>query len=686
MKKKFLLILSIILFVVVVEQVFALTGVFDRLELISYDLRAKLSVDKGPFSSQFKHADKKIVIVAVDDYSRQQLAMHPEISYGSWPWPRDVWSEVTNFIERGQPKAVLFDLVFANLNENHWNDRRLAQTFRQYDNIVLATALKDPKYLVNKSEANPEIENSDYLPTSSPLDIQIDDKKLDDAITFYSHEPVNDMYTEHNEMGVANVVLDKDSVVRRNQPIFKLVKGEDTYYMPSLAFAGFLKYMGEDGKITVKDNKIIYKGMVIPIDKNGETNISWHGRGHNYSYVPISKILLSKNGEKQIDPDYFKDKIVIIGRTAARNDVQLSSVSSVYPGPEATASALDNFINDTDSHNAMARKFVSSVSKIKQFGLVFALCGLLILIGLFSPSALIGIIVNSVLIIVYVIACIWFFVNPAYRIWVPIVVPVYYFLMTAAIVFAYKFNQELIKRAYISNLIGRSVSANVLSEVFKKSDKLTLQSAKKQITMMSCEVKDLVSLSNRYTPEQLVGNLNELFDVIVKTILENNGTVDKFMGDGVIAYWGAPVEGENDAYSAVKTASAIKKKVAELKIKNASENKIIFDVKIVISTGDALLGIIGSEGFNSYTAMGDALNTSVGLESASAELKRDILVAKSTFDKVKDKVIVLNAGRIAINGKNEQIEIFELIGLNEDVVDNVEDSAETENEIYSEND
>lgn len=683
MKKKFLLILSIILFVVIVEQVFALTGVFDRLELVSYDLRAKLSVDRGPFAKQFKHADKKIVIVAVDDYSRQQLAQHPEISYGSWPWPRDVWSGVTNFIERGQPKAILFDLVFANLNENHWNDRRLAQTFRQYDNIVLATALKDPKYLVNKSEANPEIENSDYLPTASPLDIQIEDKKLDDAITFYSHEPVNDMYTEHNEIGVVNKVLDKDSVVRRNQPIFKLVKGEDTYYMPSLAFAGFLKYMGEDGKITVKDNKIIYKGMVIPIDKNGETNISWHGHGHNYSYVPISKILLSQYGKEQINPDYFKDKIVIIGRTAARNDMQLSSVSSVYPGPETTATALDNFINDTDSHNATARKFVSSVSTIKQFGLVIALCGLFVLIGLFSPSALIGFIVNSALIFLYVIFSIWVFVNPAYRIWVPIVVPVYYFFMTAAIVFAYKFNRELIQKSYITNMVGKSVSPNVLSAVFKESDKKALQSSKKQITMMSCEVKDLVNLSNKYTPEQLVNNLNELFDVIVKTIFENNGTVDKFMGDGIIAYWGAPVEGENDAYIAVKTASAIKKKVAELKISNANENKIIFDVKIVISTGDALLGVIGAEELKSYTAMGDALNTSVGLESASAELKRDILVAKSTYDKVKDKVIVLNAGEIAINGKNEQIEIFELIGLNEDVVEDVADSAEPENEIFS---
>ncbi len=670
MKNKFLLILGIILFVVVVELIFSSTSVFERLELMTYDLRAKLAVDGGPFSSHFKHADKKIVIVAIDDYSRKEMSKNPDINLGSWPWPRDVWSGIVDFIEKGEPKAILFDVVFANLNENSWNDRRFAQTLRKYDNIVLATALNDPKYLVDNLGKDAIIENSDYSPTPRPLDVQINDKKLDDTITFYSHEPVHDLYTQHNTMGVVNKVVDDDSVIRRAQPIFKLVKNNENYYLPSLAFAGFLKYVGEDGKIIVKANKITYKGLVIPINKKGETNISWHGYGHNYSYIPISKILLSENNEEYIKSDYFKDKIIIIGRTMTGTDIHLSSVSPSYAGPEANATALDNFINDTDLRNKQARKFVSRLSKFNEYSLIFVCCSFIVVLGLLSKNALIGFINSFVSIILYILFCVWIFANPAFRIWVPIVVPLYYLLMTSGIVFAFKFQKELAKRANVMNMFGKLVSPKVLSTLLKNQDNLVLKNTKKRITMMFCDVKDFTILSEKCNPEQLVENMNELFNTIVDVIFENNGTVDKFIGDCVMAYWGEPIAHEDDAFMAVKTALEIKKAVNELKIQNAKDNKIILDVKMGINTGEALLGLSGSEKIMSYTAMGDAVNVASRLESNCSKLNRDILISKSTYEDAKSKIIVLEAGKISVKGRDEKIEVYEPIGLVEDVSEN----------------
>jgi len=670
MKNKFLLILGIILFVVGVELIFSSTSVFERLELMTYDLRAKLAVDGGPFTKHFKQADKKIVIVAIDDYSRKEMSKNPDINLGSWPWPRDVWSGIVDFIEKGEPKAILFDVVFANLNENSWNDRRFAQTLRKYDNIVLATALNDPKYLVDNLGKDAIIENSDYSPTPRPLDIQINDKKLDDTITFYSHEPVHDLYTQHNTMGVVNKVVDDDSVIRRAQPIFKLVKNNESYYLPSLAFAGFLKYVGEDGKIIVKANKITYKGMVIPINKKGETNISWHGYGHNYSYIPISKILLSENNEEYIKSDYFKDKIIIIGRTMTGTDIHLSSVSPSYAGPEANATALDNFINDTDLRNKQARKFVSRLSKFSEYSLIFVCCSFIVVLGMLSKNALIGFINSFVSIILYILFCVWIFANPAFRIWVPIVVPLYYLLMTSSIVFAFRFQKELAKRANVMNMFGKLVSPKVLSTLLKNQDNFVLKNTKKRITMMFCDVKDFTILSEKCNPEQLVENMNELFNTIVDVIFENNGTVDKFIGDCVMAYWGEPIAHEDDAFMAVKTALEIKKAVNELKIQNAKDNKIILDVKMGINTGEALLGLSGSEKIMSYTVMGDAVNVASRLESNCSKLNRDILISKSTYDDVKSKIIVLEAGKISVKGRDEQIEVYEPIGLVEDVSEN----------------
>ena len=670
MKNKILLIFGIIVFMVIVELIFSSTSVFERLELMTYDLRAKLAVDSGPFSSRFKHADKRIVLVAIDDYSRKEMSKNPEINLGSWPWPRDVWSGIVDFIEKGEPKAILFDVVFANLNENSWNDRRFAQTLRQYDNVVLATALNDPKYLVDRLGKDAVIENSDYSPTPRPLDVQINNNKLDDAITFYSHEPVHDLYTQHNTMGVVNKVIDDDSVIRKAQPIFKLVKNNENYYLPSLAFAGFLKYVGEDGKIIVKNNEIIYKGLVIPINEKGETNISWHGYGHNYTYIPISKILLSENNEEYIKPDYFKDKIIIIGRTMTGTDIHLSSVNPSYAGPEANATALDNLINDTDLHNKQARKFVSRLPKFEEYLLTFVACSFIVILGALSKNALVGFINSFASITLYILFSIFMFTNPAFRIWVPIVVPLYYLLMTSGIVFAFRFQKELAKRANVMNMFGKLVSPKVLSTLLKNQDNFVLKNTKKRITMMFCDVKDFTTLSEKCDPEQLVENMNELFNIIVDVIFANNGTVDKFIGDCVMAYWGEPIAHEDDAYMAVKTALEIKKAVNELKIQNAKEDKIILDVKIGINTGEALLGLSGSEKIMSYTAMGDAVNVAARLESNCSKLNRDILISKTTCDDVKSKIIVLEAGKISVKGRDEKIEVYEPIGLVEDVSEN----------------
>lgn len=667
-KDKTLLIIGIIFFVVFIQLIFSTTSVFDRLELMTYDLRAKLSTDDGPFSNRFKHADKKIVIVAIDDFSRKELANHPEIEVGSWPWPRDIWPGVVEFIEKGEPKAILFDLIFANLNENTWNDRKFAQELKKYDNIVLATALNNPKSLVDNLNSGEEqfIENSDYIPTSKPLDVEINNEKIDDAITFYSHEPVHNMYTENNTMGVVNKVVDVDSVIRRTQPLFKLNKNGETYYLPSLAFAGFLKYMGEDGKVIVKNNKIIYKGMIIPIDKKGETNISWHGTGQDYDYVPISRILLSEDDDEYISPDYFKDKVVIIGRTVTGTDIHLASVNPSYAGPEANATALDNFINDTDPNNSRARKIVTRLPKIGEYLLIIGACLFLLWVSKVSKNAVIGFINCFYSIILYLLICIWLYASPSTRLWIPMVVPLYYLGATSAIAFAFRFQKEYAKRASITNMFGKFVSPKVLTNLMKHRDNLEFKNSKKKITMMFCDVKDFTTLSEKCNPQQLVDNMNEMFNKLVDVIFENNGTVDKFMGDCIMAYWGDPIASDDDAYMAVKTALEIKQVINELKIQNAKEGKIIFDVKIGINTGEALLGLVGSSRIMSYTAMGDAVNTASRLESNCNNLKRDILISKSTYDNVKDKIAAIEAGKINVKGKEELVEVYEPIGFVEE--------------------
>lgn len=666
--KKYLIIFGIILFIVFFERLLSMTSFLDQLELITYDIRAKMATDKGPFNGQFKHAEPNIVIVAIDDYSRRELANNPQLNLGSWPWRRDIWADVLDFIEQGKPKAVLFDLVFNDLNQNAENDQKFSQALKKYNNTVLAVSLNDPKYFVNTLLPGEKIQTSNYLPTSRPLNVKIDDKNIDDAITFYSHSPIPDIYTRYNTMGVVNVVETIDPTLRRSRPIFKLIKNDKAYYLPSLAFAGFLKYMGEDENIFIKNNKIFYKNRIIPIDENGNVLTSWHGTGKNYVTVSIIDLLLSKNDNKYIMPNYFKDKIIIIGRTEAGTDIKPAAVNPYYAGPEFNATVLDNYINDSLLNTTGTRKFISKMSPFSTFILIVFACIFIGFMGVVSKNALVCFINSIVFIILYLIFSIWLFTNPNFRIWVPIIVPLYYFIMTALMVFAYKFQKELAKKAIIMSMFGKFVSPKVLTTLLKNQnnlqDNLVLKSTKKRITVMFCDIKNFTTLSEKCNPEQLLDNLNELFNEIVDVVFENNGTVDKFIGDCIMAYWGDPIAHEDDAFMAVKTALEIKQKVQELGIKNESEGKIVFDVKIGINTGEALLGLAGSKKIMSYTAMGDAVNVASRLESNCSKLGRDILISKSTYEDAKSKIKVIEVGKVKAKGRDEQIEVYEPVEVN----------------------
>lgn len=678
MKKNILIVSIIIIFVILIGHFLSNSYAFKHLELLSYDLRSKFNTDNSLIGKKLNRADKDIVIVAIDNYSMRELDKSAFSHQKYQNWEVGVWKNVVDFVEQGHPKVLMFDMVFEKLTDEPWYNRTFANSLIPYDDIILGTYLDEPLLKDNNFTRKIELVENNYIPTSNPLDVSIDNKNLDKKITYTAHSPVNDLYTTHNIIGVINSVLDDDSIVRKNQPIFKLVKNGETYYMPSLAFAGFMKAMGDPGKVTIKDKKIYYKDRVIPINDDGIVNISWHKLGRSYTYVPISKILLNKGRRDELQPEFFEDKLVIIGKTATGANVDLSSIiDSSYSGPEAIAVALDNFINDTNPKNKTSRKFIYEIPKPLQFLITTIACVIVALLGLIPRSAFMGFMNGFISIILYISFSFWLFINPSSRVWLPIVEPLYYLTVTAGIVFAFRFYNEMTRKASMMNVFGKFVSPKVLSNVIKNPEKIALKNTKKNITILFCDVKDFSGLCEKYDPEKLIGNLNELFKEIVNIIFENNGTVDKFIGDCIMAYWGDIADSEDDEYKAVKTALEIKKRVNELKIENAKENKIIFDVKIGINTGEAVLGLAGTDKIMNYTAMGDAVNVASRLESSCSQYGRDILIAKSTYEAAKDKIVVLDVGTISVKGKDEQIEVYEPIGIKEENI--------SEEEIKSKN-
>ena len=243
--------IAITTMIIVVLSLFAFVfkDFFQILENKFIDLRSSLSTDSGLYSARFKPADKNIVIISIDDLARQEAARSSELILTHWPWSRVVWARLINFLEKEQPKAVIVDLNFSNyenLTTNYsYPDMNLADVLGYYDNTILATALRIPHHKLKSSLYSKDAKDFEnpYNPTSFSLNMKIDSSILDKNITYYSHAPIPNIFTNSTTMGVTNLVTysDRGENVRYSQPVFKLVKDGKEYYIPSIALAAMIK-------------------------------------------------------------------------------------------------------------------------------------------------------------------------------------------------------------------------------------------------------------------------------------------------------------------------------------------------------------------------------------------------------------------------------------------------------------
>jgi adenylate cyclase len=216
--------------------------------------------------------------------------------------------------------------------------------------------------------------------------------------------------------------------------------------------------------------------------------------------------------------------------------------------------------------------------------------------------------------------------------------------------------KEMIKRAFT-----RYVARQVVDEILKDPEKLALKEERRDVTVLFCDMRGFTSLAERLSPEDVVGVLNDFYTLMVDTTATNDGIVDKFLGDGVMAIFGAPIVHEDHASRAGKTALAMQAGVAELSRKRAREGKDPIAVGIGVSAGEAVAGTVGTEDRMEYTVIGDSVNLAARLESNAKP--GQILISQRTHQKVDGLVNVRSLGAIRVKGKEEQVEVYEVLGL-----------------------
>lgn len=406
---------------------------------------------------------------------------------------------------------------------------------------------------------------------------------------------------------------------------------------------------GKEKDIMAKPNP--QREIIIPINEYGEMEINFEGG--LYCFQDEELIEVAEEWTPEVLENYQKNIFLLAMYYATgagtAEDTHLSPYGNMS-GIEHHAHALNTVLNQNFLHHT------SALANL----LIFLFLGLAIshfqsryqvYIGF---GALVGLVLGYVGLSSYLFMQDWILPLPSVLI---------NLVLIFVIITGYKILTEEENVKYIRNTFSKFVSQDVVNELLKDPDKIALGGARREITVFFSDVRGFTTLSESLTPEELVQLLNEYLSVMTDIIIELKGTIDKYMGDAIMAFWGAPVPLEEHAYYACVASVKQVLKLKELQESWKQRNLPTIDIGIGLNTGPAVVGNMGSSHRMDYTCMGDTVNLGSRLEGSNKMYGTRIIMSEYTYERVKDKVYARELDLVQVKGKTQPVRIYELIGL-----------------------
>jgi adenylate cyclase len=375
--------------------------------------------------------------------------------------------------------------------------------------------------------------------------------------------------------------------------------------------------------------------------------INFVGSPKSFEYYSFSDVLGGK-----VNKSEFKDKLILVGATSAdlRDTAFVpTSAGKAMPGVEVHANTVQTFIKED---------YLQEQSKLSTF--VFMLIFGIFMGLLFYKFRIIWpTLAIPVLILGYILFAIMRFESGIIMnlLYVPLTI---FFVYVAEI--GYKYSVEKKSKMEIRNAFSKYVSANVVNEILKDPSKLKLGGDKEEITVFFSDIRGFTTISEGMSPEKLVHFMNEYLSAMTKIVLKHNGVVDKYIGDAIMAFWGAPIKIKNHAEIACQTSLDMLEELKELNKKWQKEGYPEIKIGIGLNTGEAVIGNMGSYERFDYTAMGDTINLGSRLESQTKEFGVKIIISEATKKAAGTSFITKKLGKVKVKGKNKAVMIYELVG------------------------
>jgi adenylate cyclase len=632
------------------------------IELKTYDWRLTRTADPAA-------ARRDLALVDIDEYSLRNL----EPNTGHWPWPRAVHSMLIDFLARAPAKVVVYDVVFSGADTRSgfpfggatWtgveSDQALADSVKAAGNVIVPVDATFEGAAALSSADAPQVPDEGFrVGSAQPVERQL------------VATPYKALTQSASGFGHNLVVLDADGPLRHTVP-FVRSSGID---VPSLGLVGAVRALGLHPDAVHVENDVLRIGdraMLLSHRRTrsakGEQTYQWaliNFRGpallddlksRPYPSYAFFDLLYSEqqilDGQKpNVDPAVFKDKLVFVGITATGLSDAFETPFSRgnMPGMQVHAGVADDILsNRFIREGSDGARFMTVATSAISVGLIATLLAAFWATG----------VVMLILVALGWIATMLF----ANGYWMNLSQPV---LASSIALFggvSYQYFVEGREKRKMKRLFGQYVSKDVYEQLVANPSLARLGGQRREMTVLFSDIRGFTTVTERGQPEEIVGMLNEYFTRMVDIVFRHRGTVDKFVGDMVMALFGAPLDDPDHADHAVEAALEM---IAELEKLNqgwkAQGRFAELDIGVGVNTGVMIAGNIGSDAIMSYTVIGDAVNLGSRLESLNKQYGTRIIVSDATRRALKGRYLDRPLGEVVVKGKTGPVAIFEVTG------------------------
>ncbi len=641
---------------------------FERIEGMLYDVRlnATLPAEKRRF-------EENIVIIDIDEKSMQEQ--------GRYPWSRSKVAQLVESLHEAGVVVIAFDIFFAEPERNPVNEiigknKNLPDSFVSTITSLTESVDADSQFarVLSDSEVvlgflfDNQAKTTGHLPPSSII-WQKTNNEVSEITSFTKVlGNIEKLQTSAIGAGFINSVPESDGFIRKAS----LVLNYNNTLYPSLALEAARVYTLNDTVQTVTKSSqniswlqgISFGKHVIPTNENGQILIPFRGKARSFEYISATDVLNNRLPENKLD-----GAIAFVGTSAVGlADLRTTSVGVQYPGVEVHANVFESLIHpeilpvEPDTSLAISLLFILITGVLLSFSMTKQSPGNILLI--------------SALFFVIHITINWY-------LWVgaKVSLPLFQNLLLIALMTLYYagigFMIESYKRKNIKGMFNQYVPPAYIDKLIKAGSDLQLKSEKRNMSVLFADIRGFTQLSENFTPEELSEFMHIYLTEITSIIFDHKGTIDKYVGDMVMAFWNAPLDDKEHAKNAVTTALNMIKATEQLSGTFAERGWPDIQIGIGISSGDMNVGDMGSTYRKAYTVLGDEVNLASRIESLTKYYGVDILISENTLVQLNDEVYYRQVDKIKVKGKDTAVKVYQPLGFSKNIDSATENALNT---------